>query len=104
MIYIGDGETDVPAMKMLNHQGGYSVVYPPKKSSRTTKKEKKKMENAKKLVADNRAHYCVQADYSKDSELYKVATALIDRISNEVETSMNLNASGWDIPNPQIQK
>ncbi len=26
MIYIGDGETDIPCMKMVNYQGGYSVA------------------------------------------------------------------------------
>ena len=35
MIYIGDGETDVPAMKMVNYQGGYSLaVYPPREAGR----------------------------------------------------------------------
>ena len=35
MIYIGDGETDVPAMKMINYHGGHSiVVYPPKEGQR----------------------------------------------------------------------
>ena len=43
MIYIGDGETDVPAMKMINYQGGYSiVVYPPKEGQRRNPAEMQK--------------------------------------------------------------
>lgn len=60
-----------------------------------------RMENAKNLVRDNRAHYAIEASYLENGELYRVVTKLIDRIANEVETSMNLNASGWDVPNPQ---
>ena len=43
IIYIGDGETDVPAMKMINYQGGYSiVVYPPKEGQRRKPAEMQK--------------------------------------------------------------
>jgi len=39
MIFIGDGDTDIPAMKMTNYQGGMSVaVYPPYKSTAKAKK------------------------------------------------------------------
>jgi hypothetical protein len=34
MIYIGDGETDVPAMKMVNFKGGYSIAVHPRKRAR----------------------------------------------------------------------
>lgn len=71
MIYIGDGLTDVPAMKMINYQGGYSIgVY--------TKGYKK---NAYKLLAENRVTYVAKADYQKDSELDNIIKAIIDRIS-----------------------
>ena len=43
MIYIGDGETDVPAMKMINYQGGHSiVVYPPKEGQRGNQRKCKR--------------------------------------------------------------
>ena len=92
MIYIGDGATDVPTMKMLNSQGGYSIaVYNPEDD-----------ENAQCLVFHNRAHYAVEADYSKEKQLHRIVTGLIDRISNEIDTSMNLNASlPNSIPNPE---
>jgi hypothetical protein len=50
MIYIGDGATDVPAMKMLNYQGGTSIgVYPPNTRGAKTK--------AQELLQNNRANY-----------------------------------------------
>ena len=102
MIYIGNSEEDVPTMKMLNYQGGYSIaVYPPKKGKKRTKGETKEVAN--ELFKNERAHFSVEADYSKDKQLYKVVTVLIDRISNEIETSMNLNASLAEcIPTPKI--
>ena len=95
MIYIGDGETDVPAMKMMNHQGGYSiVVYPPKKGGRITVAEKEKKAIAQKLMTDNRSHFCAEANYEKSSQLFGIVTALIERVSNELEFEMNLEACG----------
>lgn len=93
MIYIGDGLTDVPAMKTLNYQGGYSVVVcPPKQSKRIRKDEKQKKEAAEKLVAQDRAKFVAEADYRKDGQLYQIVTALIRRIVDESTLKMNLNA------------
>ncbi|MCY4276916.1 MAG: HAD family hydrolase [Gammaproteobacteria bacterium] len=93
MIYIGDGETDVPAMKTLNYQGGYSIaVYPPKKGARRTKAEQEKKETAEKLVTQNRAKFVAEADFRKDKQLYKIVTGLIRRIVDESVLKMNLNA------------
>lgn len=70
IIYIGDGETDIPAMKMVKHQGGTAIaVYPEKRGRRITKIEKKKEENAKQLLKDMRSDYIAQANYCENSEI-----------------------------------
>ena len=85
MIYIGDGETDVPAMKMLNYKGGYSIaVWPPKEQDAETK--------VTQLQKDNRCQFIAEADYRKDKQLYLIITSIIDRIINEQEYKMNLQA------------
>ncbi len=73
MIYLGDGETDIPAMKMVNYQGGTSIaVYPPNK-----KGAKKK---ANKLLEEGRASYVALANYKEEGDLYKIITATLDAI------------------------
>lgn len=79
MIYIGDGETDVPAMKMVKLQGGHSItVYNP-----NSKKNKHGKEVCLKLIREKRADYFAPADYRPDSELVKIIKALIDKIAIE---------------------
>ena len=104
MIYIGSSKRDVPTMKMLNYLGGYTIaVYPPQKGKEPTGNGEKAKRMANGLFEHERAHFSVEADYSKDKQLHKVVTALIDRISSEVKTSMNLNASSPErIPTPKI--
>ena len=76
MFYIGDGVTDIPAMKMLNYQGGTSIgVYPP-----STKGAKEK---AEELLKNNRANYIAKADYSEDSGIDKIIKGIIDQISSK---------------------
>lgn len=73
IIYIGDGETDIPAMKMVKYQGGTAIaVYPEKKGRRITKAEHKKRENAKQLLKDMRADYVASANYCENSDIDKI--------------------------------
>lgn len=78
MIYFGDGETDIPCMKLIKQQGGHSIaVYKPR--------DRKKKNVAEKLINENRVNFVCPADYSQDKEMYKVVTKIIDRIVSEVD-------------------
>ncbi len=73
MIYFGDGETDVPCMKIVGMFGGNPIaVYNPD--------NEKKAALASKLKHQGRVKFITPADYSLDSRMYKVVTAIIDRI------------------------
>jgi 2-hydroxy-3-keto-5-methylthiopentenyl-1-phosphate phosphatase len=84
MIYIGDGETDVPAMKMIKYQGGTAIaVYNPKVRAKKDKRSSKQI--CEELINQNRADYIAPADYREDSDLDKVIKLVIDKISSEIE-------------------
>lgn len=71
MVYIGDSDTDIPCMKLVNSYGGHSIgVY------NTDTRDKSKV---KKMILNKRIKYYVPADYSKDSELDKLVKAIIDK-------------------------
>lgn len=74
MIYIGDGETDVPCMKIVKNEGGYSIsVYNPNKE----KKEK----IANKLYQDNRVNFIAPADYSRESKMEKIIKSILEEVA-----------------------
>ena len=61
MVYIGDSDTDIPCMKLVNANGGHSIgVYNPE----TGKKDK-----VQKMIRDHRIRYYTPADYRDGSEL-----------------------------------
>lgn len=71
MIYIGDSDTDVPCMKLVNVNGGYSIgVY------NADTKDKTKVY---KMMRENRIKYYAPADYSEGKELDILLKAIIDR-------------------------
>ncbi len=93
MIYLGDGETDVPAMKMLNFQGGYSVgVYPPSSGKRRNKEENEKKTVTENLHKNDRAQFIAEADYSQGKPLFDIVTSLLRRIADEERLKMNRKA------------
>ena len=74
MIYIGDGMTDVPCMKLVKSHGGNSIaVY------NSSKKD------AQTLLLDDRVNYIAKADYSEGTELDEIVKQIIDKISVEDE-------------------
>ena len=86
MIYIGDGLTDVPCMKLLREKGGKSIaIYP-----------KGRPEKVAQLVEDGRINYICRGDYSANSEIERIMKLIIDQISisdtlskKEIDTSKN---------------
>ena len=74
MVFIGDGDTDIPCMKLVKQQGGHSIaVY---QRNKTGSKKK-----AEKLITDNRASFAAIADYSASSDLSNAMKLIIDKVS-----------------------
>ena len=77
MVYIGDSDTDVPCMKLVNGYGGHSIGVYNKEISDKTK--------VYKMLKDNRIKFFAPADYTENSELDKLVKAIIIRTAtNEV--------------------
>lgn len=78
MIYVGDGLTDVPCMKMTKQKGGYSIaVHPPGKT-----------EQADDMLLQGRADFSVEADYTPGSEIEQVVSMLMRRIRASHELAL----------------
>jgi hypothetical protein len=78
MIFIGDGDTDIPSMKMMANQGGYSVaVYDPERDRGSIRK-------INKLISEDRVNFVAPADYQPDSQLDIVIKGILGRISRVV--------------------
>lgn len=78
MIYLGDGETDIPCMKIVNMFGGNSIaVYDSKRPE--------KLAMAQKLKHQGRVNFTVPANYSKDGRAFRVVCAIIDKIKADNE-------------------
>lgn len=79
MIYIGDGDTDIPAMKTVRSQGGISIaVFDPEKWENNQNQER-----IYKLISEDRVQYVTPADYRDGSQLDIVVKGVIDRMINE---------------------
>ena len=78
MIYIGDGLTDVPSMALIKKQNGHSVSVYPKGS-----KKQKKVSND--LLAAKRVDFIAEANYARNSVLFKRICLIIDMISARIK-------------------
>ena len=72
MIYVGDGTTDIPCMRLVKNFGGHSVaVYNPK--------DQQKRQEMNTLIRDNRVNHVCPADYTDGSEIDLVVKTIIDK-------------------------
>lgn len=71
MIYIGDGLTDVPCMKLVKINGGYSIAV-------FQRGKKNKVED---LITNNRVNFIEPADYSEGSDLDKTVNLILSKMA-----------------------
>lgn len=73
MIYIGDGLTDVPSMKLARSRGGYAVgVY-------------RKPEDALYLIDEERVNFYVKCDYREGSQMNIALKSILEKICAETK-------------------
>lgn len=78
MLYIGDGSTDIPCMKLVKNQGGHSIaVYSPDKTE--------SKEYALRLLNDGRVNFIAEGDYTKNSKIFKYTSAVIEMVAASSE-------------------
>lgn len=71
MVYIGDSDTDVPCMKLINSYGGHAIgVYNP---------DTKEKDKVYKMMREDRIKYFAPSDYSEGTELDMLIKAIIDK-------------------------
>lgn len=78
MIYLGDGDTDIPCMKLVKSNGGHSIaVYKPGSSRK----------DANRLIDENRVDFVAPADYNENKEIDAIVRTIIDQIAAEEKLS-----------------
>ena len=81
MIYFGDGDTDVPSMKIVNMFGGNAIaVFNPE--------DPRKRGVARKLLRQGRVNFITPASYTRESRTFRVVCAIIDKIKADNELKL----------------
>ena len=71
MIYIGDGLTDVPCMKLVKVNHGQSIAV----------FKKRKKDTAAKLMEEHRVDFITEANYCQDGELDNIIRTIIEKMA-----------------------
>ena len=92
MIYIGDGLTDVPCMKLITDKGGTSIAI-----LQNNKKEK-----TQKLLKEKRVTFSCLGDYREGKELDLMVKKVIEKISIEEEIKNQYESQLKKLSNGEI--
>lgn len=76
MIYVGDGTTDIPCMRLVSDRRGHSIgVYNPD--------SEQGYEKTKLLLEQNRVSMISPADYSEGSRMERLVKTILDKIATD---------------------
>lgn len=81
MIYLGDGDTDIPCMRLVKDQGGCSIAVFDKKKWAKPRSQK----NIEKLIAEDRVNYVVPGDYNESEQLDVTVKGVLSRINRKYD-------------------
>lgn len=89
MIYLGDGITDVPCMKLVKTNGGSSIAVYQKGYEKTVKK----------LLSEDRVNFAFEGNYSQDGQLFKTIKLVLEEIAlkNALDEAHEENKFNLDI-------
>jgi phosphoserine phosphatase len=74
IVFIGDGETDIPCFRLVKEQRGHAIaVYKPSTRGAKTK--------AEKLVTEGRVNFIAPANYSENSDMDRFVKGIIDKVA-----------------------
>ncbi len=73
MIYIGDGSTDVPCMKLVRSRGGHAIaVYTGRRNA-----------TVNEMLIHGRVNFVAPTDYSRGSDMEKIVFGIFDSVAAE---------------------
>jgi len=74
LVFLGDGETDIPCFRLVKEQGGHSIaVYPGGDPARAG--------HGRRLIDEGRVHCAIPADYRPGAQLERRVVAVLDLIA-----------------------
>lgn len=80
MIYFGDGETDVPCMRTVKSNGGYSFAVYGNDKKRTL---------AMQLLSEGRVNFACAADYTEGGEMMEIVKRILDKVKIDYTLSQH---------------
>ena len=81
MIYLGDGDTDIPCMRLVKDQGGCSIaVFDEKKWGQESTQNK-----IEKLIAEDRVNFVTPGNYDEGTQLDVTVKGILSKISRKAQ-------------------
>ncbi len=78
IIFVGDGLTDIPSMRLVHSLGGHAIaVYDPARSD--------KREEMMQLIRERRVDYVCEAAYDEESQMMTLVASILDKISSDAK-------------------
>jgi 2-hydroxy-3-keto-5-methylthiopentenyl-1-phosphate phosphatase len=85
MIYLGDGDTDIPCMRLVKDQGGCSIaVFDQAKWG-----ESRTLDKIGQLISEDRVNFVVPGDYKEKSQLDITVKGVLKRIVRQASCNDN---------------